>query len=812
MNLLRYKKILPYVFFLVIILVFFYPVFLGKLPIPSDIIVGVYYPWLDYKYGYVVGVPVHNSLISDVPSLIYPIKQLAVDLIRAGEWPLWNEHIFGGYPLISNFQMGLFFPTMLFYLILSTPFAWTLQVISQVLLALIFMYLFLKNQKLSNLSSIFGAVAYAFGGFGMIWMEWNVLSLTSAFLPLILYCVDKLILNKNKKWGILLSVSLCMQILAGYPQLVAFEMFALYLWVFIKYKFEIQNLVLVLMYTFLGILLSAIQLFPAFELLSLSQRKGEVIDDNILFLPYRNLIGFFAPDYFGNPSTLNFWGYGQYTLLTIYSGLTTLLVAILSIRLIRIKVIQFFFILFIFSLIVMLNNPLSLLLHQLGIWGGPASSVTRAAFLTNFSLAALAAFGIEYYNSFSLKAIIKSILVLVIIFLVIVIGTFVYRFQLIGNLSTDLSPELYKESKNLVSNLSISQRNLILPGLILLGVTFTLILGKISRLRFNRIVPVFLLLILIFELFRFGWKFNTFASSEFLYPKTGITDYLQQYPKVRINGGDVISENMWVPYNLSSYAGYDAVYPLNSAKLISLINSGSELAAPASRYGTIGNFNSQLFDLTSSKYILALKRNEKGIVDKNGDIAINFKQQHFKKVFEDKSVVVLENTKVFPNAFFVTRSQKISDEKILMKELLRKDLDLHDLAFISDVQSNDNNTKIYSKSADPVFKRINNKYLTLETENLSESFLITTETYYPGWKAYIDGFETKIFQTDLAFRGIEIPAGKHKVEFVYQPISFYLGIFISLFTLIMLFLFDFRWIVKSMKKIKLLISKILLKP
>jgi len=48
-------------------------------------------------------------------------------------------------------------------------------------------------------------------------------------------------------------------------------------------------------------------------------------------------------------------------------------------------------------------------------------------------------------------------------------------------------------------------------------------------------------------------------------------------------------------------------------------------------------------------------------------------------------------------------------------------------------------------------------------------FLATSEVHYPGWKAYIDGRETPIYYTNVAFRGLAIPAGDHTVEMRFSP-------------------------------------------
>lgn len=54
-------------------------------------------------------------------------------------------------------------------------------------------------------------------------------------------------------------------------------------------------------------------------------------------------------------------------------------------------------------------------------------------------------------------------------------------------------------------------------------------------------------------------------------------------------------------------------------------------------------------------------------------------------------------------------------------------------------------------------------------ESPQPRFLVTSETNYPGWRAWIDRREYPIVMTNVAFRGLPIPAGKHEVEFRFHP-------------------------------------------
>lgn len=58
--------------------------------------------------------------------------------------------------------------------------------------------------------------------------------------------------------------------------------------------------------------------------------------------------------------------------------------------------------------------------------------------------------------------------------------------------------------------------------------------------------------------------------------------------------------------------------------------------------------------------------------------------------------------------------------------------------------------------------------------------LFMSETYYPGWKVYIDGNEGTIYRANYAFRAVPLNPGNHRVVFVYKPLSVILGGVITL--------------------------------
>ncbi|MDZ7372992.1 MAG: YfhO family protein [candidate division KSB1 bacterium] len=70
--------------------------------------------------------------------------------------------------------------------------------------------------------------------------------------------------------------------------------------------------------------------------------------------------------------------------------------------------------------------------------------------------------------------------------------------------------------------------------------------------------------------------------------------------------------------------------------------------------------------------------------------------------------------------------------------------------------------------------------IVLDAEATGPSCLVLSEVYYPaGWKARIDGHAVPIHRADVILRGIMLPAGKHRVELVFDPETFRLGLIIT---------------------------------
>ena len=731
---------------------FFYPVFLkGLIPIPSDIIVGLYYPWFDDTRGFTVGVPVKNNIPSDVVSLILPQKLLAASLIRQGVMPFWNNLILAGTPLIANFQSSVFYPLNILWFFFSAVDAFMIQTILQPLIGLIFMYLLLKNWGLSKLSSMFGAIAFSFSGFLLVWLEYNLLYHVMYWLPFLIFVIDKYIKTKNYLYLGALSFSTLLTILAGYPQLVIYEALAVFLYLlFVSYR----KIPFFSFFALLGAGAASFQLLPGYELLNTSNRASDktVAVANEGFLPLKHLIGFLVPDYFGNPTTLNWWGVGFYDNFATFVGVTAFVLAIVGLRFeYKRKEVKYATVLLIVSLLLSLKSPLSVLINETNILGLKAAVAARALFLSAFAFSILSAFGIEKIkNGASFKQIVRILYIPTTLLVSVLVATYISKIWLEGSLVQFANhKEAYDEVNEVVRNLHIALRNLVIP-VGALGVVSMLLVVTTFR-RFKTVALICLICVLTLELFRFGHKYITFSRREYLYPQSKITDFLIAKQKeegpFRVIGGDVIPMNLLSPYGIETATGYESFYPQSYSRHLARINGG-DIEQGTGRYGDIKSYDSSFFDKTNIKYVLGLKRDKIAVPSKEGKPSYRFDLDKLKPVFEDGSVVVFENTKAYPRAY-VTVDGNLVDAAVR-------------------------------------YERYSSEKSVLKVSSPTDGLLVISDQFYPGWFAKVDGVETEIKPVEEAFRGIEVKAGEHIVEVSYKPQSFYQGLKVSMASLVVL--------------------------
>ncbi|MGE5042381.1 MAG: YfhO family protein [Candidatus Levyibacteriota bacterium] len=744
----KYFKFFPFVVIILAACVFFYPFLLkAKLPIPSDTIVGLYYPFRDvYSETNPNGLPYKNFLITDPVRQQYPWKQLAVSNVSKYQLPVWNPYEMAGVPLAGNFQSSPFYPLNILLFPGPFPIMWSVFIFIQPILAGFFLYLYLRNLRLDLRAALLGSITWMFCGFNVAWLEWGNVGHTSLWLPLVLLSVDKILQPnskgnskfKNQKltWAFIFISSLSFSLLAGHLQ-TFFYLLALSLVYVIARGIQIKKLSGFFVFTglfFVSGMLTIFQWLPTLHFILLSNRAS---DQSYLqpgwFIPYQNLIQFLAPDFFGNPATLNYFGVWNYAEFIGYAGIISFILAMYAVIFRKDKKTYFFLGLTAASFILATPNTISRIPYMLNLPFVSTAQPTRLMFLIDFSIAVLAALGFDLFLK-KQRRIWIPVLFTGIVFLGLWASILGVKW---------LSVEDFLVAK---SNMKLPSILLCLSSAILLGYHF--LPGK----RIKQMLVVALFVIVFFDLFRFGWKFTPFTDRQYLFPQTSVIDFLQkQNGLFRIASSDsrILPPNFSVMYKLQSIEGYDPLYLTSYARLIAASErSDHSIEAPFgfNRIITPHNFNSPIIDLLNVKYVLSLD---------------NLSNAKFRKVFEAGQTKVYENKNVLPRAFFV-------------KEVLRKENEQEAAAVLFDPQVNLHETAVV-EGMDKENVQVNTGG-NVEVKNYSDSeiilmvsgpggFLVVTDAYYPTWKAYVDNNQTDILKTDLAFRGVFVPAGEHVIRF-----------------------------------------------
>ncbi|HUQ85037.1 MAG TPA: hypothetical protein VM077_01825 [Candidatus Limnocylindrales bacterium] len=756
---------MPLIFLVIIFSIFSNPfLFRDKLPIPADTIIGLYNPFRDlYAKDYPNGIPFKNFLITDPVRQQYPWRNLVIDIEKKLQIPLWNPYSFAGYPLLANFQSASFYPFNFLLLILPFSIGWSVFILLQPILAGFFLYLYLESLKLRKSASLLGAITFSFCGFTTAWLEWGTIIHTGLWLPLILLSVDKINLyfnnfknsykeirnNKFMLWSLVFVLSLVSAFFAGHLQTFFYLFLTVYVYIFVCWFKSGQSkkpAIVFIILTFIFLILTLVQWLPTVKFIDLSARSIDQDWQKIgWFIPWQNVIQFVVPDFFGNPTTLNYWGIWNYAEFVGYVGILPLFTASIAIFYRRDKKTLFFGTIFFLSLLFSFQTFFAKIPYLLKIPFISSAQPSRLLFLTDFSLAVLGAFGTDQLiRNYKLKQVIYSLVITTIMF-----GG-LWIFVLVGK---DLIPSLSLE------NLNVAKHNLYFPTAIFVIIAMLLIsYGVFKNIKLRTVIITSLLIITCIDLLRFSDKFTPFTKKVYLFPQTKALTFLQsQKGQFRIIANDsrILPPNFSVMYHLQTLEGYDPLYLLRYGELIAALERNKPEVSPPfgfNRIITPHNIDSRLIDLLGVKFVLSLS---------------DIKSAKFQKVFEEGQTKVYENNQVYDRAFFIKNIIPAVNKNEAITALFDNKIDLKDSA----IAENWDITKITFASGSASIVEYKENKVEVLVKNEEEAFLVLMDTFYPTWNAFVcvgsgkNCQELKIYLTNYNFRGVIVPKGEHKVIF-----------------------------------------------
>ncbi|MSQ79207.1 MAG: hypothetical protein EXR21_05980, partial [Flavobacteriaceae bacterium] len=116
--------------------------------------------------------------------------------------------------------------------------------------------------------------------------------------------------------------------------------------------------------------------------------------------------------------------------------------------------------------------------------------------------------------------------------------------------------------------------------------------------------------------------------------------------------------------------------------------------------------------------------------------------------------------------------------------------------------------KEFAPTADPMASTVDLKsyepnHLIYESNASADGFVVFSEIYYDkGWKCTIDGKDAEYVRCNYVLRGMKVPAGKHKIEWIFEPQTFKTGESMAMVSSILLYALLFgaigMWVRKEM--------------
>jgi hypothetical protein len=738
-----------------------------------------------------------------------PWRQLAVDQIRAGHWPLWNPYLGAGTPLAANLQTAAFYPPNVLFLLMPVEWAFGWSLALHVALAGVFAYGLGRTLGLSRLGALVTGLAY--GGGGCMVAHWVFPSMACAIVwpPLMLALTERLVQGgtgladrmRRMAW---LALVVALQLLAGHAQTSFYSLLIVAAYALFRSAQDLppnaqdlgrartsrvtcyaSRVTLTALALVLGLALAAVQLLPTAELALHSQRAGAVLADEqfafeLSFWPPR-LLSLAAPDLFGHPARGEYWGYGTYWEEAAYVGVLPLLLAVGATlawwrrrtrhRDAPLALVPFLSLLALLSLVLALGDhtPLYPLLFRhvpgFGLFQAPA----RLMLGYGLAIAILAGIGVDMLRPTPRTR--RTLRLVLVAGVGLGIG---------GGIAWLVAPGRYPTFS---------------AGLARLGLLLALSAGVLlarplapNLLRRGRVWHAGLVALLLADLLWFGVGLTPGVDAAALDVPSGTAAFLQAQPPGRVfvapkyadevyqqvvnlrtfgtNGADDVRRvleslhpNLNALYGLPGVANYD---PLQVGRIADLWErlSREHVTYPAAEA------RQPLLDLLGVRY-----------------------------VFEDSELplpaIYTQGTRIYvndyalPEAFLVPRARVIGDADARLKALLEPGFDPRAEVLLE--QSPPGPASV-QPTANPAVQpeitilRDGPNRVTIGVRGAQGGYLVLTDTDYPGWRATVDGHPAEILRADHAFRAVALDAGDHTVTFDYRPASFRWGAWVTLGT------------------------------
>jgi len=695
--------------------------------------------------------PLVDPGLSDVTFAFHPWLSFASGEVKRGNLPLWNPHTYCGSPFAGAMQTALFSPFNALAYVLPVPTAIGLACVLKSAFAGLSMYWFLRLLLLSPVAALLGGISFMFSGFVSVWLEWSLGSV-AVWMPALFAGVELVRRDLTPRSAVPLAIATGCQFLCGHPETSLHILSAAGCWaVFRVAGTDLRRYALIVGAGFaVGALIAAVQVLPFLDYfprtLTWEQRLkgglGAVID-------IRGVIMFLVPRFFGNAGLNTGWDewfrtWANYNEVSSGVGPVPLVLLPAAIAGWRDRRTAFFLALalLLFPCIYEVSFlPLHRLLVLLPGYG--VSANYRLILVLGFALCVLAAMGLENLLAGSSDRVrLATGAWAAVLTCAVVVVTVANRREMVLHGAWEwVGPR---------------------AGLAAAAFACAGVLARRS-IRGGVASVLFLVGLEAAVMAPFAGAYIPSTKAGEFYPETGAITFLKR--NAGLDRSITPFTNLSQVYGLYEPGGYDAMNP----RLIAGFMGGEQNPVGNSPVRFARGYSSRLLDLIAVKYVLVAP----------SDLSPG---PRFRKVYDGRDGKVYLNPRAMPRAFLAGKARVMGSGREELDALVGGGLDLRNCITLVGGDP-------VPAASGPVRGRAEitayaPNRVVVRTEAGAAAWLFLSDSWDPGWKATVDGREERIHRADHAFRAVRVGAGDHTVVFTYLPVSFRVGLLLTILGLV----------------------------
>jgi hypothetical protein len=239
------------------------------------------------------------------------------------------------------------------------------------------------------------------------------------------------------------------------------------------------------------------------------------------------------------------------------------------------------------------------------------------------------------------------------------------------------------------------------------------------------------------------------------------------HPRVEILGLNGPWQNASMVLKLENTLGYN---PLRISDYERAVGPGENAGDPNLRHfpGTFRGYRCRLASLLGLEYVVL----DRPLVR----LPRQFPKPQATQIFAGDHFYLYRLGRVAPRAYFATHVKPVDNEAAIESHEL-PDFDRAREALVDQDTAGQLSPGLTAAdaaaptNASVTIASYTNNKVRLDVSGDRDGLVVLHDLYYPGWEASVDGVRVPVVKANILFRGVEVPAGSHIVEFTFRPFS-----------------------------------------